>query len=158
MDYLVEMVKKAIADHTWTNVIVSLVLASLFTLHEIACDRQGFDRVFFNILIFLHHFGKLFIWLSPFFVSNITLLTIIILLWGYVCVQNVVRTGDQPCILSNYVNKECGVHQDEPLRDIFFHLGIKTDMSFYNWIFNILSWILLGVLILKMLYIYMCDV
>lgn len=142
------------ADHTMTNVIVSAILAVIYTFYEIPCARHGLELAFFNFLIFIHHFGKLFIWMAPFFLTNPTILNVLVLVWGYVCIQNAVRTGTtQPCILSNYINKKCGLKEDEPLRDIFYHLGFKNDMKLYNKIFNALSWLLLIVLILKTLYV-----
>ena len=143
-----------IADYTLTNIILSAILAAVFTMYEIPCVRQGVELIFFDFLMFIHHFGKLFIWLAPFFVTNATILVVLVIIWGYVCVQNVVRTGTtQPCILSNYINKQCGVNENEPLRDIFYHLGLKDDIRSFNKMFNVLSWILLAVLILKTIYV-----
>jgi polyferredoxin len=141
-------------DGTIINVVVSIVLAAVLTKYDIVCNQQGFIYIVLVTIMFLHHFGKLFIWLSPLFVSNLWVLIIVTLVWGYVCIQNFIRNNTyQPCILSNIVNVMCGHSEEEMLRDIMYHIGLKKDVHVYLKYFNIASWILLFMLISKIMYI-----
>lgn len=128
--------------------------AFLLTLYEIQCHQKRSILLAMNILMFMHHFGKIFIWLSPFFITNVWLLLCIAVVWLYVCIQNVLRHDvDQPCILSNYVNKVCGQSENEMLRDVMYHSGLKKDVQTYQLYFNIASWLLLFMIILKIVFI-----
>ena len=94
-----------LTDHVAICVAASTILAVLLTFFEIPCDDPYYviTRMSATFLMFLHHFGKLFIWLSPFFVANVFLLAGVTLAMFFVCVQNAIRFGkQQPCILSRF--------------------------------------------------------
>lgn len=132
-------------------VIICALISLILVLFEIPCNQTGIVLISMNSLMFTHNFCKLLIWLSPLFVTNVWILGGIAGIWLYVCVQNVIRRDmDQPCILSNYVNKTCGQSKHEMLRDVLYHLGLKKDVGNYNKYFNIASWLLLLVILIKM--------
>lgn len=140
---------------TLVNVYVCTVVGVILTLFEIPCYQTGIMLVMLRFAMFIHHFGKLFIWLAPFLVDNIIVLGICTVTWGYVCIQNSIRTDvEQPCILSNIVNKMCGQDENEMLRDILYHAGQKKDLQKFSVAFNIASYILLVLLVLKLVYLW----
>ena len=126
-------------EKTILGLALCFVSAIILTFHEIDCLRTGNIYYFLMFLQFTHHFIKLVAFTSPLFITNKYLLIICALGLSYIFIQNIIGSDkQQPCILSIYVNKECGQSEDEYLRDIFYHLGFKNNPNFNN-IFNIFT-------------------
>ena len=116
---------------TIQGLVVCFISAVILTFNEIECLRTGNIYYFLMFLQFIHHFTKLVAFTSPLFITDKYLLTICAVGLTYVFIQNILSSDkQQPCILSIYVNKECGQKEDEYLRDIFYHLGFKNNENF----------------------------
>ena len=138
-----------------TNILYSSILSAILTCYEIPCYVSGYKYVYLSILMFLHHFGKLFIFFTPFTIDNIWILGIVTAIWGFVCIQNIIRIDNpQSCILSNYINRQCNQNADEQLRDIFYYLGLKENMKVYKIIFLTYSILLLSAIVFKIAILY----
>ena len=126
-------------EKTISGLVVCFVSAVVLTFHEIDCVATGNMYYFLMFLQFIHHFIKLVAFTSPLFITNKYLLTICAIGLTYMFIQNIIgRDKQQPCVISIYVNNQCGQSEDEYLRDIFYHMGLKNIPNF-NMIFNMFT-------------------
>ena len=127
---------------TQIGLLVCGAVALLLTHKEIECKEKGIKLAFLTFVQFFHHFIKLIAFFSPFFITEKLLLVVCAIGLSCVLIQNIIGSDKkQPCILSIYVNKECKQDENEFLRDIIYHLGLK-DNKYYTPMFNVYTFII----------------
>lgn len=131
-----------------------LVLLGTFFYALDKCMYPCPKRVSFlhNFLHWIHNVGAITLYIGPFIVNDVRILSLILLGSAFVLIQGAVnKNREQQCFLMPIYNKECGIDKNRSMVDIMTITGIKRILTSDQFIYfyYIIQLLIYTILVLK---------